>query len=234
MERLATADVRCLLDVAYDLGARESPQVVLDRLVELIPCANAVHFEQMRGAVAVSGDLVFPAAVAEAASAFALQRPTAAERLTPGDGAVRLSDRMTRSELDRLDFYQHAMRPLGVEDELMILFPTGGKLAGFSFLRERPFTERERTMLELLTPHLARAPNGEAHADPLLTEREWEILSWVAGGKTNKEIAASLLVTPSTVRKHLENVFEKLGVHTRTAAVARAFRTTSGRARRGE
>jgi DNA-binding CsgD family transcriptional regulator len=56
-----------------------------------------------------------------------------------------------------------------------------------------------------------------------LTDREAEILGWVARGLTNQEIAALLLVSPHTVRTHLEHAFKKLGVHTRTAAVARAF-----------
>jgi DNA-binding CsgD family transcriptional regulator len=42
----------------------------------------------------------------------------------------------------------------------------------------------------------------------------------VARGKTNQEIAALLVVSTHTVRKHLENVYAKLGVHTRTAAAA--------------
>lgn len=54
-----------------------------------------------------------------------------------------------------------------------------------------------------------------------LTTREQEVLSWVARGKTNAEIAELLWLAPSTVRKHLENVYAKLGVSTRTAAVAR-------------
>ena len=54
-----------------------------------------------------------------------------------------------------------------------------------------------------------------------LTKREQEVLSWVALGKTNAEIATILSLAPSTVRKHLENVYAKLGVHTRTAAVTR-------------
>jgi DNA-binding CsgD family transcriptional regulator len=53
-----------------------------------------------------------------------------------------------------------------------------------------------------------------------LTPRERQILAWVARGKTNPEIAQILWVAPSTVRKHLENVYAKLGVHTRTAAAA--------------
>ena len=55
---------------------------------------------------------------------------------------------------------------------------------------------------------------------PRLTPREREILDLVAEGRTNAEIAERLWVSPLTVRKHLENVYAKLGVHTRTAAAA--------------
>lgn len=54
-----------------------------------------------------------------------------------------------------------------------------------------------------------------------LTAREREILAWVARGKTNPEISELLWIAPTTVRKHLENVYAKLGVNTRTAAAAR-------------
>jgi DNA-binding CsgD family transcriptional regulator len=55
---------------------------------------------------------------------------------------------------------------------------------------------------------------------PQLTDREGEILDLVAAGKTNAEIAETIWIAPGTVRKHLENVHEKLGVSSRTAAVA--------------
>jgi DNA-binding CsgD family transcriptional regulator len=61
----------------------------------------------------------------------------------------------------------------------------------------------------------------ERPAEVPLTARECEVLVWVARGKTNAEIAELLWLAPSTVRKHLENVYAKLGVSTRTAAVAR-------------
>jgi DNA-binding CsgD family transcriptional regulator len=61
----------------------------------------------------------------------------------------------------------------------------------------------------------------EARVDVELTTREREVLAWVARGKTNAEVARLLWLAPSTVRKHLENIYAKLGVTTRTAAVAR-------------
>jgi DNA-binding CsgD family transcriptional regulator len=56
-----------------------------------------------------------------------------------------------------------------------------------------------------------------------LTPRENEILHWIGEGKRNNEIATILSLSPRTVGKHVEHVFEKLGVETRTAA-ARAAR----------
>jgi DNA-binding CsgD family transcriptional regulator len=47
------------------------------------------------------------------------------------------------------------------------------------------------------------------------------VLAWVARGKRNAEVAELLCLSPGTVRKHLENIYAKLGVNTRTAAVAR-------------
>lgn len=58
-----------------------------------------------------------------------------------------------------------------------------------------------------------------AHACPNLTPREAEVMHWVTMGKTNRDIAEILQLSPRTVNKHLEHVFEKLFVETRTAAV---------------
>jgi len=55
-----------------------------------------------------------------------------------------------------------------------------------------------------------------------LTQRESEVLHWVIQGKTNRDIGAILGMSPRTVNKHLEHVFEKLGVETRTAAATLA------------
>jgi DNA-binding CsgD family transcriptional regulator len=55
-----------------------------------------------------------------------------------------------------------------------------------------------------------------------LTRREREVLAILAAGKTNDDIGTMLAISPRTVQKHLEHIFEKLGVETRTAAAMRA------------
>ncbi len=57
-----------------------------------------------------------------------------------------------------------------------------------------------------------------------LTAREAEILMWISRGKTNKEVGLILNTSPRTVNKHLEHIFEKLDVTTRTAAVAKVLK----------
>lgn len=57
-----------------------------------------------------------------------------------------------------------------------------------------------------------------------LSTREVEVLLLVAAGHTNREIAAMLIVSEHTVARHVQNIFTKLGVNTRTAAAAVAHR----------
>jgi DNA-binding NarL/FixJ family response regulator len=67
-------------------------------------------------------------------------------------------------------------------------------------------------------------PTASRLATASLTPRETEVLSWIAKGKTNRDVAEILGMSPRTVNKHLEHVFEKLGVETRAAAAALASR----------
>jgi len=60
--------------------------------------------------------------------------------------------------------------------------------------------------------------------EPLgLTRRETEVLYWVMQGKTNPEIASILSLSALTIRTHLERVYQKLEVETRTAAAMQAL-----------
>jgi DNA-binding NarL/FixJ family response regulator len=67
-----------------------------------------------------------------------------------------------------------------------------------------------------------RSPINSGHEQ--LTPREKEILSCLAQGLSGVEIAACLNITPLTVRTHIRNVIEKLGVHSRLEAVTFALR----------
>ncbi len=73
---------------------------------------------------------------------------------------------------------------------------------------------------ELRRPADATRPSGSAR----LTAREAEVLRLLATGATNKEMAARLVVSQKTVARHLSNIFTKIGVSTRAAATAYAFR----------
>jgi DNA-binding CsgD family transcriptional regulator len=136
---------------------------------------------------------------------------------------LKISDFVSLRQLHRTDYYDCVLRPFRIEHQMRLFLaaPSGtSRVLSFSRRRvDRDFSERDRTLLELLRPFLVaiRAQNGHTS----LTEREAEILRWVARGKTNREIASLLCVSPHTVRKHLEHAYEKLGVHTRTAAIAR-------------
>lgn len=70
---------------------------------------------------------------------------------------------------------------------------------------------------DLSTLLLAEEP---APAVPL-TAREWDVVRCIAAGNSNAEIARLLWIAPGTVRKHLEHIYDKLGVRSRSAAVAR-------------
>ena len=72
-------------------------------------------------------------------------------------------------------------------------------------------TERAASALESRLQHAA------------LTARETEVLSWIAKGKTNRDIAEILSLSHRTVNKHLEHIYQKLGVETRAAAAAVAM-----------
>jgi DNA-binding CsgD family transcriptional regulator len=140
---------------------------------------------------------------------------------------LKLSDFLTRRQLHRNPWYCEVMRPSGIEHELKLwLAAPAGTARGFFLVRgprERDFEERDRSLLELLQPHLVHIrERWERRRRPsVLTDREAEVLGLVALGLTNGEIAARLVVSRTTVRTHLENIFGKLDVHTRTAAVAR-------------
>ena len=260
---------------------------------------------------------------------------------TRGHGAVKISDVISTKRFHRLGLYNEFFKLIGIEDQMVVSFPSPRPvIVGIALNRKhRTFTERDRLLLNLINPHLLQAYGNieavsrlnaelslaqrvldESHAavvwlkngdrvqhatlqarvlltqyfpggrKPLqalpellqrwlgqelarfgnlsnvpsarrplairrgsdnlivrlisdngqlcllleeslatksgsaaygLTRRESEVLEWVSRGKTNWEIALILNISARTVQKHLEHIFQKLGVETRTAAAAK-------------
>jgi DNA-binding NarL/FixJ family response regulator len=84
---------------------------------------------------------------------------------------------------------------------------------------------RIRRSLRRSDRSVGKGPTSDrtSHADDL-SRREREILLLLAEGKSELEIAAALVLSPKTVATHIQNVLRKLGVHSRTQAVAAAYR----------
>jgi len=116
--------------------------------------------------------------------------------------------------LARRDDMPGAREPLIVEREGKALVVRLWRDAGQSLL--------------LLEEH-ATAPSEPQALERLgLSRREAEVLTWVAEGKTNREIGTILGASARTVGKHVERILQKLGVETRTAAAARALQACGG------
>jgi DNA-binding CsgD family transcriptional regulator len=158
----------------------------------------------------------------------------------PGAVTQRISDLVPAATFRRTPLYQDYYRPIGVEHAMAVpIHVQGDELVSFVLNRSgRDFTDRDRACVEAIRPHLghlfrlgrqvqdARAawgvPSPEAaRALASLSSREREVMEWLAAGKTDRDIADILVIGRRTVHKHLQRIYEKLGVETRTAAAAR-------------
>lgn len=150
-------------------------------------------------------------------------------------GAFLRSQLMPFHLWERTPHYQVVDRTLAVKDMTSIyLCPKPGQLIILNCGRKRTFQPEtveaaarlERVMTRLLHTRerdslLEKIKDSEPSPSNL-SKREREVLHWVREGKRNREIATILGLSPLTVRRHLENIFQKLGVETRSAA-ANAF-----------
>jgi DNA-binding CsgD family transcriptional regulator len=147
-------------------------------------------------------------------------------------GAVDLADGNGRAALVALRQACRAWQELGVPREIARTRLLVGQACAALGDRDTAAMELEaaRDTFEKLgaTPELTRAEslragleNRDIHG---LTARELQILRVLATGKSNREIAAALVISDHTVRRHLQNIFAKLGVRSRAAATAFAIR----------
>jgi DNA-binding CsgD family transcriptional regulator len=147
---------------------------------------------------------------------------------------VTTSDFYSARQWHSTGMYTDCVRPQGIEHHLMLALPERPEAAGpgryvrlvFHRGPGPGFSERDRALLVLLRPHLHQAcldAERRRHPVPRLTPRQNDLLRLLAAGHTNTQIARRLGISEGTVRTHLENIYERLNVSSRTAAVTRAF-----------
>ena len=242
---MTDTDVRALLGVFDRCEPAAADDIfyadVLAGLRELIPCDD-ITFQLMDVAerrlelLAVTDDGVLREESVGANSEFTQlfwrefwEEDGCAGPLATGDYSTLLH----HAEISRTRAYADsplgsAFTALGVNDEILVpMTPLGGTDRRLLFFRgdDTPdFSEREKSMLALARPHIAELHtrrDRELRGEPNLTPRQWEVLRQVATGASNTQIARTLGLSDATVRKHLENVFLRLDVQSRTEALAR-------------
>ena len=151
-----------------------------------------------------------------------------------GDHLVRLRDLLAPSSFARSEYYREFFRRLGIRHEVELFVRDRGRIvAGLSLLRsarrgdfadgEIEAIARVRPFLELAIGARARARSFESvlAGDFALSRREIEVVRLLATGARNEEIARALFVSLPTVKTHLQHVFDKMGVRSRTELAAR-------------
>jgi len=262
MTRLSRVDLEQVVGCSGEMAELESDEAyspeLLARVQELIRCDaityQEVEHEARRSRLVISlqqegGAYRWEASTAEPSTADdelywrVGPCPIAQHRIRERDvGALRMSDVISLRRFRELPVYREYFQPWGMchmlDLGLSARWHRQRSLILFRAEHSGDFSERDRTVLELLRRHFhgleARAAlrgqlveaahRGQpddlhAPADGLLTAREREIVELVSEGKTNAEIAAQLWIAPSTVKKHLEHVYAKVGVGRRAAAV---------------
>lgn len=160
---------------------------------------------------------------------------------SPARGGLWLRD-VPRHLLAASPGFQEVLSPLGIEDGVaQCLFAADGRYVGMlnvSTRRPRRTPDPARAVVTLLTEALAAAvathagppPQEAAAAEPAaaprrpggLSPRELQVLAELTTGRTNREIAERLYITPRTVGTHIEHILAKLDLPNRAAAAARA------------
>ncbi|HXH21373.1 MAG TPA: response regulator transcription factor [Dehalococcoidia bacterium] len=191
---------------------------ILPAFVEVMLAAG--DLEAARAGAAELAELAAarPGALLRAAARTA----TGATRLATGEAAAALSElRRAFAEWQAIEapyeaartrvIIAMACRELGDHDGAEL------ELDAARWLFQKLGAAPDLARVETLLPKAATRPAGG------LTERELEVLRLVASGQTNSAIAAELVLSEHTVRRHIQNIFAKLGVSSRSAATAFAF-----------
>jgi DNA-binding CsgD family transcriptional regulator len=250
LERLGPSDYEAVLDFVrkvHGIGRMDDfPRRAIAGIGSLINCDiltyNEIDTRRQRAYFVQQPAEAISAGLVGTFERLAHQHPLISHYARTRESRPRkISDFLSLREFQRLDLYQEFFRDVAINYQMAVTIPSSDALViGIALNRATgDFSERDRSVLDLVRPHLTQAYQNIAQRTTLreraeaaertlwfasatelasLTKREHEILVLVADGKTNPQIAGRLSVSPRTVQKHLEHVYDKLGVRTRTAA----------------
>lgn len=244
MTRLGAADLQAVLSFLEEAQTVDGPapftRGLLDRLAGIVGCMYATYEEADYPGRVVHRYITCSAdgGTADAPDSYWWDCSRTVQllryRAAHGGPFIVLADAFTRFQRTCSGFNGN-FREYGAADELHVdLDPTRRWFASLNLAHEQDFGPREKLLVQVLRPHLTglyrsavnrrRLAAAAATFDPdpmsRLTPRERDVMACVARGLSNAQIAQVLVVERSTVRKHLQHVFEKLGVRSRTAALA--------------
>ena len=236
-----------LIDALADLDQPgQLPEIVLPGVADLVGC-DVVTYNEIASAPGQAGYyLDYPHGSINPVSLVAFEahvqeHPLLIHYRAGGAGEpAKISDFLSQRRFHRLGLYSEFFRHIPVEYQIAFSLPDNqdGQLTAIALNRAgRDFSEEDRAVLNALSAplgnamrrardrHTAGAGLATAGSDGLadLTDREIQVLQLAARGRTNLAIARTFDVSPRTVAKHLEHIYRKLGVTSRTAAV---YRTT--------
>lgn len=244
---VATRLVSCSTTEAFcEIAVRETAA-----LMPCVSCAwNEVNLRSghTRGCSTMDVD---PAVIAREMAPWVQDHPVIASFMKTRDGqAHAISDFLSRRHFRSMELYRNFYRRYRTEDQLSVaaLFDEQW-LLGIVINRDTwGFTEREKAMLNALRPFYFRvyarlsrlaefsmldkgvplqAGSRKALSERLrkrgLTPREADTAALLAEGQTNAELAAALGICTGTVRKHVDNVFRKLGARNRAEATRKVL-----------
>ncbi|HXT88798.1 MAG TPA: helix-turn-helix transcriptional regulator [Trebonia sp.] len=230
-----------LVESLTDLDNPEAfPGLALPGLARLIGCDSlsftVVGAEPGQVSVTRYPDLTPPPGSTAAFAAYVHEHPLVNYHRETGDARpVLISDFLSRHDFHHLNLYGEYFRCIQVEYQIAFGLPSiSREIIGIALNRaERDFTEYERALLSVihlpLTTALQRARQRQCAREAAtgaladLTDQEIRVLNLAALGRTNSAIAHALDISPRTVAKHLEHIYRKLDVNSRTSAVFAAL-----------
>jgi DNA-binding CsgD family transcriptional regulator len=231
--RILEKDFRCALDLLGAMREAAHDTASFARLgVERLPALVASEFTTLSVCNLVNGRREvygLPAGALSAEDRAVFDRHFNEHPLVRYHGyeggalTRRISDSIPFERFRNGALYNDYYRRIRIDHAMALpVYVRDGLLVSFVMNRAgRDFTDRERAFLDLLRPYLSSLFR-KARANLGMTAREAEVLRWVAAGKSDAQIGAILHISPRTVQKHLQNLYQKLGVESRTAAAMRA------------